>query len=234
MRQPLDVTIRMAARALGRHNLVHAYGHCSARRDAAQFLVCPARPMGLVEPGESCVLVPVNGELPTGVLGEVRIHQQIYAARPDAGGVVRFMSPSVMALGALGRVPRIRHGFGTYFAPEIGLWDDIQLVRDDDKARGVLAALGTGAGVLLRGNGAVVTAASLEAAVMLAFYFEDMCRIELVALASGLAETAPLVSPEAAQARASLAGGLVERMWSYLTTGDPETGSQTPSALERT
>jgi HCOMODA/2-hydroxy-3-carboxy-muconic semialdehyde decarboxylase len=53
--------VRLAARALGRHGLVHAYGHCSERLDANHFLVCAARPMGLIAADEPGVIVPVVG-----------------------------------------------------------------------------------------------------------------------------------------------------------------------------
>ncbi len=218
----IAVAVRMAARAMGRAGLVHAYGHCSARTDEAHFLVCPSRPMGLVAAGEPCPLVPVEGALPEGVLGEVRIHQHIYQARPEAGAVIRFMSPNVMALAAMGIVPQMRHGFGTYFAPAVGLWNDIQLIRDDERAAGVVAAMGSSAGVLMRGNGAVVSGRTIEEATMLAWYLEDMCRIEIAAMSCGKAETAPQISADAAAMRAIFSGGLVERMWDYLTAGDPE------------
>lgn len=214
--------VRVASRALGRHGLVHAYGHCSARLDADSFLVCPARPMGLVEVGEACTRVPVDGPLPDGVLGEVRIHQHIYRNRPEAGGVVRFMGPNVMALAALARSPQPRHGFGTYFAPEAPLWNDIQLIRDDEKAKGVVATMGSNAGVLMRGNGAVTAGESLMEALVLAWYLEDCCRVELEALKTGLADTAPVITPDAARARATKAGLIFERMWDHLTSSDPE------------
>lgn len=214
--------VRIAARALGRHGLVHAYGHCSARLDAETFLVCPPKPMGLTEPGEACTRVPVNGPLPDGVLGEVRLHQHIYRRRPEAGGVVRFMSPNMMTLAALGRVPAARNGFGCYFSPGAGLWDDPQLIRDDEKAVGAIDAMGDSAAVLMRGNGAVTAGDSLIEAVVLAWYLEDACRIELDALRTGLAETAPTIGPEAAKARATKAGQIFERMWAHLTAGDPE------------
>lgn len=220
--EELAKTVRIAARALSRAGLVHAYGHCSARVDEDHFLVCPARPMAHVAPREACTLVPVRGPLPEGVLGEVRLHQQIYARRPQAGGVVRFMGPQLMALAALGRVPEIRHGFGTYFTPRVGLWNDIQLVRDDEKAAGAIDAMGESAGLLMRGNGGVVAGSSLEEATGLAFYLEDMCRIELAALASGLASCAPVIGQEDALRRATRAGLIFERMWDHLTAGDPE------------
>lgn len=220
--EALSRTVRISARSLGRAGLVHAYGHCSARLDQDHFLVCPARPMAQIAPGEACTLVPVRGPLPDGVLGEVRLHQQLYARRPECGGVIRFMGPNVMALAALGRVPEVRHGFGTYFAPRVGMWSDVQLIRDDARAAGAIDAMGDSAGLLMRGNGAVVAGASLEEATGLAFYLDDMCRIELAALAAGLGQTAPVISPDEAAARATRAGRIFERMWDHLTFGDPE------------
>ena len=217
----LAQTVRIAARALGRAGLVHAYGHCSARIDVDRFLVCPAIPMGLTPAGAACTEVPVKGALPDGVLGEVRLHQRIYDSRPQAGGVVRFMGPQMMALAALSRVPKMRHGFGAYFAPGVGFWDDVQLIRDDAKAAGAIAAMGQSAGLIMRGNGAVTAGDSLEEAVVLAWYLEDACRVELAALCAGLAD-APTISAQAAVARATKAGRIFERMWDYLTAGDPE------------
>lgn len=214
--------VRIAARALGRHGLVHAYGHCSARISAETFLVCPSRPMGLIEPGEACTQVPVDGHLPDGVLGEVRLHQHIYKNRPEIGGVVRFMSPKMMSLAALGVTPKPRHGFGTYFAPSPPLWDDPQLIRDDEKAINVVAKMGNAPAVMMRGNGAVTAGESLKEAVVLAWYLEDACRVELDALASGLSETAPIISDDEAMLRATKAGNIFERMWEYLSAGDPE------------
>jgi len=214
-------TTRIAARALGRAGLVHAYGHCSARVDDERFLVCPPVPMVHVQVGQDCNEVPVYGPLPEGLLGEVRLHQQIYRRRSDAGGVVRFMGPAMMALAALGRVPEMRHGFGTYFAPRVGYWDDIQLVRDDARAVGVIDAMGESAGVIMRGNGAVVAGETLQEAVGLAWYLEDMCRVELTALSSGLTDL-PVVQSAEAEARATRQGRIFERMWDYLSDGDPE------------
>lgn len=213
--------VRIAARALAKAGLVHAYGHCSARLDADRFLVSPAVPLGMVVPSDACVEVPVTGPLPQGVLGEVRLHQHIYARRPEAGGVVRFMGPQVMALAAMCHVPRIRHGFGCYFASHIGFWDDVQLVRDDARAERAVMSMGEGRALMLRGNGAVVVGDSLEEAVGLAWYLEDTCRIEQMALSAGFRDAPAIVSEEAAR-RATRAGRLFERMWDFLTQGDIE------------
>lgn len=214
--------LRLAARALARAGLVHAYGHCSLRLDDGHFLVSPPKPLGLVSSQEEGTRVPITGPLPAGVLGEVRIHQQIYRARADVGAVCRVMPPSVMTLSVLRRTPRPRHGFGAYFAPSPPLWDDPQLLREDEPARHLAEAMGRAPAIVMRGNGAVIAADGLEKAVVLAWYLEDAARVELAVLQAGAPDDAPLLGPEEAACRAVWTGGLVERMWDYLTADDPE------------
>src|SRR5262249_21258623 len=149
------------------------------------------------------------------VLGEVRIHQQIYRARADVGGIVRFQSPKLISLAALGRSPQVRHGLGSYFAPQPPFWNDPRLVRDDERAAAVARTLGTARGVVLRGNGAVVIGASLQEACVLAWYLEDAVRVELDVLSSG--ESGVVFTPAESADRATMQGRIVERMWDWLT-----------------
>jgi len=201
----------LAARALARHGLVHAYGHASARLDAATFTVTPAHP--LVHAGETpLVTCPVAGELPAGALPEVRIHQAIYRARPDVGGICRFQSPHVIALSALRRTPRALHGLGAYFAPQPPLWDDPLLVRDPDRAAAVAAMLAGARAIVLRGNGAVTVGPTVREAACHAFFLEDAARVEL---AIGDRDAVPYTSDQAAQ-RATADASLYARMWEFL------------------
>lgn len=214
--------VRMAARALGRAGLAHAYGHCSLRLDAEYFLVCAARPMGLIGVDEPGTVVPVHGPLPDGVLGEVRIHQQLYRRRADLGAVIRSMPAQVMALSCAGLTPQPRHGMGSYFQPSIPLWDDVQLLRDDAQASALGELFGQGKALAMRGNGAIVAGDSLVEALTLTWYLEDAARIELQLQAAGLAEHGPLLDAQACMQRATRGGRIYERMWEYLTAGDPE------------
>ena len=222
--------LRIAARALGRHGLAHAYGHCSVRLDERHFLVCAARPMGLIAVGEAGQLVPVDGALPAGVLGEVRLHQQIYRRRPHVQAVARSMPPALMALGTARRTPRARHGLGAYFGEGAALWDDPQLVRDDTLAAAVIDAMGASNAVVMRGNGAVVAATSLPEVVSLTWYLEDAARLELAVCSAGLERASVVLDAAERERRATTAGGIVERMWEYLTAGDPELLSHDGSA----
>ena len=204
----------MASRAIGRAGLAHAYGHCSLRLNAREFLVSPAKPLGMVSNTDLPVTVPIEGPLPADVLGEVRIHQQIYQVRGDVCGIVRFQSPKVVSLSTLGRSPHARHGFGSYFAPQPPFWSDPRLVRDDERAAAVARTLGGARAIVLRGNGAVVVGSSLEEACVLAWYLEDAARVELDVLASG--EPGNVLTPSEAADRATLQGRIVERMWDWL------------------
>ena len=209
--------VRQAARGLARAGLVHAYGHCSLRLDAGHFLVCAAMPMGRIadEPGS---VVPLDGPLPEGVLGEVRIHREIYRRRADVGGICRVMPPATMALSTAGLVQRPRHGIGAYF-DRLPLWDDPRLLRDDAAAAGLADMLGDACALVMRGNGAITAGDSLPQAVTLAYFLEDAARVERDVRSMGLDLDAGLLTSEEIAARQTWAGGVVERMWAHLTGG---------------
>lgn len=225
--EPIENTqlrVRKAARALSRHGLAHAYGHVSARLDADSFLVCAAKPMGLIAPGEAGSVVPVSGPLPDGVLGEVRCHQQIYARRPDVNGICRFFPRKVMTLSTMKMTPKSRLGFGSYFHPAPPLWDDPLLLRSDEQAAMFAETLGEARAIVMRGNGAVTVGAGIEEAVVMAFYLEESAKTEIDVMgirAAGQGLEA-LFSDEEAETRAVGTGMIYERMWEFMTAGDLE------------
>ena len=216
-------TLRLAARAMARHGLAHAYGHVSTRIDDSSFLVSPAMPLGLVPADAQGVIVSLEGGLPESALPEVRIHREIYRRRPDVGGICRIQPPAIMALSALGETPRALHGLGTYFAPAPPLWPGVALVRDDAQAAAVADMLGGARAIILSGNGAVIAGDTLEEAAGLSFFLEDAARLELAILPARAAGIAPReYTGEEVKNRAVKAGALFERMWQYLCFGDPE------------
>jgi HCOMODA/2-hydroxy-3-carboxy-muconic semialdehyde decarboxylase len=217
-----QIVVRKMARALARGGLVNAFGHCSVRLDERSFLVCAAKPMGTIRPGEAGTVVSTEGALPEGVLGEVRMHQQIYKRRSDAKAICRFISPNVVTLAALGFTPKARHGQGAHFYPQVPFWSDPGLIRNDPAAVGVAETMGKAPAVVVSVNGAVTAGATPEQAVTLAWFLEDAARVELAALYSGLADKAPRMSEEQAKNRATWQGRIAERMWDYLTAGDLE------------
>ncbi len=220
--EALQVLVRKAARALGRHGLAHAYGHVSARIDAGAFLVCAPEPMGLIAPGTAGTVVSVDGDLPEGVLGEVRIHRDIYRRRAEVQGVARTMPPKIMSLSTLRLTPQARHGLGSYFYPAIPLWDDPLLIRNDNASAQLVAQMGDSPAIVMRGNGLVTAGESVEEAVVRAWYAEDAARVELDALSIVGAGEPAFFGEQEAKVRSTWSGGILDRMWHFLTAGDPE------------
>ncbi|MDB6157454.1 MAG: decarboxylase protein [Gammaproteobacteria bacterium] len=212
--------VRVAARALARAGLVHAYGHCSLRIDADHFIVSPPKPLGLVGAEDVPVIVHMQRPLPADALPEVLAHQYIYRQRGDVHGIARFQSPHLTALSTLGLTPRARHGFGAYFGPGAPLHEDPRLVRDSASAQTLVGELGAARAVVMRGNGAVAVGASIEEAIVMAWYLEDSARVELAVLGTGL--EGRVLTLEETKDRAVTSGRIVERMWDWLTAGDPE------------
>ncbi|PPR10160.1 MAG: hypothetical protein CFH41_01894 [Alphaproteobacteria bacterium MarineAlpha11_Bin1] len=221
-REKTEQRVRIAARALGRNNLGHAYGHVSARVDDKNFLVCAPKPMGLITPEDVGTVVPIKGPLPDGVLGEVRCHQQIYERRNDVNGIARTFLRDVMILSTFQRTPKVRMGFASYFAPAPPLWNDPLLLRNDEMAAKLAETLGDDRAVVMRGNGCILTGATVEEAIVMAFYLEEAATTELAIMASGQEEHSLVFSDEQSKARAVSSGQIFERMWDYLTYGDPE------------
>ncbi len=220
----LDERVRLAARGLASAGLVHAFGHCSARINQRQFLVCAAMPMGLIN-DETGTVVAIDGPLPENVLGEVRAHQAIYAARHDVGGICRIMSPAVMALSTAGITPAARHGLGAYFAPRPPFWNDPRLLRDDALAVKLASALGQARAIVMRANGAITVGRNIEEATAFAFFLEDAGRVERDIRSMGFDPSKGLLSDDEIRARQTLAGGVIDRAWRWLTTTSPS-GSQ--------
>jgi HCOMODA/2-hydroxy-3-carboxy-muconic semialdehyde decarboxylase len=123
------------------------------------------------------------------------------------------------------RTPQPRHGFGSYFAAGIALWDDPQLVRSAESAAALAETLGAQQAILMRGNGTVVVADSLAKVVVLTWYLEDAARLELAVHAAGLQSESAVLSEEECARRATGNGLIFERMWDFLTAGDPESQS---------
>lgn len=219
----LQRRVRVAARALARHGLVQAWGHCSARIDEEHFLVCAARPMGRIGVGESGTVVHIERPLPDGVLGEVRIHQQVYKRRPEIGGVCRVMPPVTVALSTLRRVPRPRHGVGAFNAA-CKLWEDPRLLRDDGLAAELAAFMGDAPSLVMRANGVVTVGGSIEMAAGFAWCLEDAARMEerVCSVAGSQEADAARLNAEEIGLRQVSSGNVFERLWDYMAGGDPE------------
>ncbi len=215
--------VRLAARALGRNGLGHAFGHVSARLDEKSFLVCAPRPMGLIGVGEAGTVVPIDGPLPAGVLGEVRCHQQIYRRRADVNGICRTFLRNVMTLSTLRITPRPRDGYRQLFRAASRLCGTTRRFCATTRRRRRLAdQLGDARAIVMRGNGCILVGATVEEALCMAFFLEEAARTERDVLGMQRPEEEAIMSDQQAAARGVTTGNILERLWEYLTAGDPE------------
>ncbi len=56
----------------------------------------------------------------------------------------------------------------------------------------------------------------------MAFYLEEAAKTELAVMATGREDESVVYGADQAKARAVSSGRIFERMWDYLTDGDPE------------
>lgn len=198
-------------------------GNLSVRRGAG-FLITPAAlPYAALAP-EDLVLVDADGR-PAGnraPSSEWRLHQAIYAARPEAMAVVHTHSPRATALSCARRpLPPLHYmmemaggevrcaayaGFGTAALAEA-----------------TVAALEGRAAALLANHGVVTLGPGLAAAVALAEVVEDLAGQYLALLAAGLA---PVLLDEATLAEA--AAGFRKR--AAEAAAGPQAGSRSSMA----
>jgi len=106
---------------------------------------------------------------------------------------------------------------GAYFAPCPPLWDNPRLLRDDESAAKLAETMGDAPAIVMRGNGAITVGRTLEEAVTMAVFLEDSARVERDVRAMGFDPDSGVMSQEEVEGRRVFAGGVVERMWAWIT-----------------
>src|ERR1700679_602137 len=176
----LAAEVAAAAQLMAALGLVTAFGHVSARR-GDQLLITPAAPLAQVT-AASVVRVPLGTvELPAGAPGEAWIHLALYQARPELLAIARGQPPDAFALAAVTRELRPLHGQAAWLGPAVPVHDDARLLRDPRLAAAAAVTMGSADALLLRGNGAVTTAADPGLAVTGMWLLAAACRAHLAA-----------------------------------------------------
>ncbi len=220
----LAAEIAEAGRVMAALGLVTAFGHVSARADA-EMLVTPAAPLGGVS-AAAVVTVPLDATaLPPGAPGEAWLHLAVYAARPDAAAIARAQPADGFAVTAVAGELRPLHGQAAWLGPVVPVHDDPRLLRNAKLAAAAAATLAGHPGseaMLLRGNGAVTTAATPGLAVARMWLLAAASRAYLDASAAG--QPVPLAPAEIA-AWQDVQAEMLPRVWEYLRYSVPRTRS---------
>ena len=82
--------------------------------------------------------------------------------------------------------------------------------------------LGNASAVVMRANGAVTVGSSIEHAMAHAWCLEDAARIEHSVRSMTTDPEDSLLTPDEIKARQVSSGRVFERLWEFMTDGDPE------------
>jgi len=204
-------TLRNAAAVVVNHGLVDAFGHVSVR-DGETCIITPAAPLHDSARGEvSPVRIPLGARLlPERAPKEAWLHLAVYAARPDVSGICRAQPTTVAAATAAGLTIHPLSGQGSLVG-QAAIFPDSRLVRDPSRAAAVAATLGSRHAIVMRGNGALTVAPSIDQAVVRMVLLEASSQLNL---AAAIARPDPLPLDE--QAAWQAAGPeLMGRLWDH-------------------
>jgi L-fuculose-phosphate aldolase len=164
-------------------------GDISARFDDSLLITPSGASYAGLRPA-TIALMPLVGEYgawkgPMKPTSEWRIHLDIARARPDIGGIVRFLSPYATALAMAGKPILAAHPMIALFGAPIVRCAKYAPAGTKELAGLALEALDRGHAVLLSNYCALTTGATLEAALVRARELETLARLYAIALSLG-------------------------------------------------
>jgi HCOMODA/2-hydroxy-3-carboxy-muconic semialdehyde decarboxylase len=195
--------------------LTEGFGHLSVRLEAG-VLMTPALAPGLARLRDLIVLAE-DGATVRGAKGrspalETPLHLAIYRARPDVGALCRTHSPWAVAWGLRAEPFMPTHGFGLMLGGRVPYHREGDLIASPRAGASAASALGSSRALFLKGNGLIVTGATIREAVIRALYLEEACRATLCA---GRVSPKALFSKAQREARSKWHDAELARAWGY-------------------
>jgi L-fuculose-phosphate aldolase len=215
--------VSQSSRVLGAAGLDDfIWGHSSARDPEGRGAWLKRSGIGLSEVAPDDVqLVSREGEVLEGQGDrhiEYPIHTEVYAARPDVGGVVHIHPPHAVALAASGVPLRpVSHQATLFTPPEPARFTaTTDLIRSPGLGAAVAESLADRNAVFLVNHGIVAVGADLQTATVTALLLEEACRQQL--LTSGYGGIATWTGDaEALEKRDRIySPRALDKVWEYL------------------
>jgi ribulose-5-phosphate 4-epimerase/fuculose-1-phosphate aldolase len=123
----------------------------------------------------------VSGEPPA----ETPLHLGCYRARPEIRSASHFHPLAATAFATVGKPLITAFNAGAPFGRAVPVYDDPDLVRNDDQGSAMARDLGAHRAVLLRGHGVAVVADDVPSCVTLSLYLEENAKRLAYALTIG-------------------------------------------------
>lgn len=223
MSDQIRALVAQSSRILGAAGLDDfIWGHASVRDPGSDGAWLKRSGIGLSEiTPEDVQLVSRDGDVLEGGGDrhiEYPIHTEIYAARPDVGGVVHIHPPHAVALAASGVELRPVSHQGTLFTPPSPprYTDTTDLIRSAELGAGVARALTDRNAVFLVNHGIVTVGSDLQTATVTALLLEEACEQQL--RTSGFGGIATWTGDEEALEKRQriYSPQAIARVWAYL------------------
>jgi ribulose-5-phosphate 4-epimerase/fuculose-1-phosphate aldolase len=234
-RQAVIDELVVANHILANEGVLDGYGHVSVRSpdNRARYLLARAGAPGLVTAADIVEYdldsTPLTGTAAMGYL-ERFIHGEIYRARPDVMAVVHCHCPEVIPFADTGVTLRPMYHMSWFIGEGVPLFDNRagfgitdMLISTPALGKALAAKLGKSSAALLRGHGAVVTAASLHLVVGKAYYLNLNARLQYQAMQLGGGKVTYLEPEEARKAEQTY-----ERSWDAWKAALPPRMSAAP------
>lgn len=117
---------------------------------------------------------------------ETPLHQAIYKARPDVGGIVHSHPDYATVFGASDLEIKPLSHEGAMFCGQTGRYDfTTQTILDHQSASDVAEALGDKTAVFLCNHGIVIAGKNTRQATILAVLLERACKLQIIAESTG-------------------------------------------------
>lgn len=213
----LKKDIISACRILSEEELVHGFGHVSARIPGTdRFLLTPRISLSLVQEKDLLTL-NLKGEVVRGKSPapfEAPLHAAILRAAPDVNAITRIHARKARIFSVTNRKLEPVHNHGSFFAGGVPVFHKTDLISTRTLAEDVAATLNERPAVLLRGNGQVTVGRTIPEAVMMAIYLEETADVLYGALQIGT--PIPLSGAESARRKTEALPPVdLERAWTF-------------------
>jgi ribulose-5-phosphate 4-epimerase/fuculose-1-phosphate aldolase len=196
-RQALINELVVANRILANEGVLDGYGHVSVRVPTTtnRYFLSRSKAPALVTSADITEYdldsKPVSNTQAAGYI-ERFIHGEIYRARRDVVAVVHCHCPEVLPFAATSVPLRPLYHMGGFIGAGVPVFEirkaagtTDMLIRTPELGRALVATLANKPSALMRGHGAVVTAASLHLVAGQAYYLNLNARLQLQAIQLG-------------------------------------------------
>ena len=205
--------VALACRVMAFAGLFDMHGHISLRDGEVAYINGRRSSRISVTPDQVAIVRVADGTVVSGEPpAETPLHLGCYRARPEIRSASHFHPLAATAFATVGKPLITAFNAGAPFGKVVPVYDDPDLVRNDEQGRAMAKDLKDHRAVLLRGHGVAVVAEDIPSCVTLSLYLEENAR--RLAYAMTIGEPKPFTDDEIRRVTESLwQPFVIEKTW---------------------